>query len=158
MTEQTGAGSGAKAPSGRAGIKVTNFVLVLAIAFALERFFWANVKIGSITVPRGIGLALAIVGFGFWGIARIQLGKSFAIRAKAQALVTHGIYSKIRNPIYVFGTLLIAGILLVLGRPKWLLILVVLIPVQIARAHKEAVVLEEKFGDEYREYRRKTWF
>lgn len=157
MTEQAGAGSGAKAPSGRPGIKVTSVVLVLAIAVALEMLFWAKVKIGTMTPLRALGFVLAIVGFAFWGVARIQLGKSFAVRAKAKELVTRGIYSKIRNPIYVFGTVFIIGILLALGRPRWLLLLVVLIPVQIARARKEAVVLEEKFGDEYREYRRKTW-
>ena len=34
------------------------------------------------------------------------------MRAKAQTLVTHGLYSRIRNPIYVFGALVIAGIFL----------------------------------------------
>jgi protein-S-isoprenylcysteine O-methyltransferase Ste14 len=39
-----------------------------------------------------------------------------------------------------------------------LLIFVVLIPVQLVRMKKEARVLEDKFGDEYRNYRRGTWF
>jgi protein-S-isoprenylcysteine O-methyltransferase Ste14 len=34
----------------------------------------------------------------------------------------------------------------------------VLIPMQIVRARKEARVLEEKFGEEYRAYRARTWF
>jgi len=29
---------------------------------------------------------------------------------------------------------------------------------QIGRAHREAAVLETKFGDDYREYRKRTWF
>jgi protein-S-isoprenylcysteine O-methyltransferase Ste14 len=29
---------------------------------------------------------------------------------------------------------------------------------QVIRARREAHVLEEAFGDAYREYRRKTWF
>ena len=40
----------------------------------------------------------------------------------------------------------------------WLLLLLVLIPIQIVRAHQEARVLEDKFGDEYRKYRQGTWF
>jgi protein-S-isoprenylcysteine O-methyltransferase Ste14 len=35
---------------------------------------------------------------------------------------------------------------------------VILIPLQWIRTRKEAQVLEEKFGDAYREYRRHTWF
>lgn len=85
-------------------------------------------------------------------------GPIFAIKAKAHELVTHGLYSKIRNPIYVFSALFLAGMLLLVGRPRWLLILLIVVPMQIARARKEANILEAKFGDAYREYRRKTWF
>jgi protein-S-isoprenylcysteine O-methyltransferase Ste14 len=39
-----------------------------------------------------------------------------------------------------------------------LLIFVILIPLQVVRARREAAVLEAEFGDEYREYRKRTWF
>jgi protein-S-isoprenylcysteine O-methyltransferase Ste14 len=90
--------------------------------------------------------------------ARYQLGRSFIVTPQARELVTHGLCAKIRNPIYVFGGLLGLGFLLTLQRPYLLLILLVLIPIQIVRARKEAEVLEVKFGDAYREYRNKTWF
>jgi protein-S-isoprenylcysteine O-methyltransferase Ste14 len=112
----------------------------------------------TMTPMRVAGVGLAIVAFGLWATARIQLGKSFSVKPKAVALVSHGIYSKIRNPIYVFSALWIAGVILALGKPAWLLILVVLLPMQVVRAKREARVLEEKFGDNYREYRKKTWF
>ena len=38
------------------------------------------------------------------------------------------------------------------------LFLAVLIPLQIVRSRKEERVLTEKFGAEYLEYKRKTWF
>ena len=104
------------------------------------------------------GLALSMAAFLLWAAARIQLGSSFSVRPKAKALVTRGIYSRIRNPIYVFGMMWIAGLVLTVGKPSWLLILVLLIPMQIIRARREGRVLEEKFGEAYREYRRKTWF
>jgi protein-S-isoprenylcysteine O-methyltransferase Ste14 len=90
--------------------------------------------------------------------ARYQLGKSFAIRAKAHELVTRGIYSKIRNPIYVSGAVLLAGFVLLLHRPMLWLVFLALIIMQTFRARREAKVLEAAFGDAYREYRRKTWF
>jgi|SRR5690348_11434764 protein-S-isoprenylcysteine O-methyltransferase Ste14 len=105
-----------------------------------------------------LGLILLLTGFVLWTIARFQLGASFAVTAQARQLVTRGIYSKIRNPIYIFGSWLIAGAFLVIGRPLWLLIFVIIIPMQIWRARKEAAVLEAKFGDEYRAYRASTWF
>jgi protein-S-isoprenylcysteine O-methyltransferase Ste14 len=45
-----------------------------------------------------------------------------------------------------------------IGRPEGFAIFLVLIPLQIIRARREAAVLEAKFGDEYREYRKRTWF
>ncbi len=69
-----------------------------------------------------------------------------------------GLYSKIRNPIYVFGSCFIAGLLLIIARPIWLLVFVIIVPLQIWRADKEAKVLEASFGEEYRKYRAGTWF
>lgn len=105
-----------------------------------------------------LGLALSVPAFAVWIVARVQLGSSFSVSAKAKKLVSHGIYSKIRNPIYVFGTIFILGFILFVHKPIWLLLVLVIVPMQIIRARKEAKVLEDKFGDEYREYRGKTWF
>jgi len=91
-------------------------------------------------------------------MARYQLGRSFAVKAEARQLVTHGLYSKIRNPIYVFGTILIAGFVILIRRPMGWLFLLIVIVLQMIRAHREARVLEAAFGDSYRDYRRKTWF
>jgi protein-S-isoprenylcysteine O-methyltransferase Ste14 len=110
------------------------------------------------TPIRIVGLALIVAGFVLWTIARFQLGASFAVRAKARQLVTRGLYSKIRNPIYVFGSFLLTGDILVFGKPVLLLIFALLIPVQLLRAKKESEVLEAAFGDEYRRYRAGTWF
>jgi protein-S-isoprenylcysteine O-methyltransferase Ste14 len=105
-----------------------------------------------------LGLALSVPAFAVWITARVQLGSSFSVAAKAKKLVTHGIYSKIRNPIYVFGTVFVLGFILLVHKPIWLLLLLVIVPMQLIRARKEARVLEDKFGDEYRKYRGKTWF
>ena len=107
---------------------------------------------------RYIGTAMVVVGVSGIAVARYQLGRSFSIKPEAHALVTTGLYSKIRNPIYVFGGVMIAGLVLVLQRPAlWILLFIVVIG-QTIRARREARVLEAAFGDEYREYRRKTWF
>jgi protein-S-isoprenylcysteine O-methyltransferase Ste14 len=104
------------------------------------------------------GLALAVIGLSGVVLARRTLGRSFSVRAKATALVTAGIYSKIRNPIYVSGVVFLIGAAVMVWRLDFLLALLLIIPMQVLRARKESRVLEEEFGEEYREYRRQTWF
>jgi len=98
-----------------------------------------------------------VIGFVLWTMARFQLGKSLAVTAQAKQLVTRGLYSKIRNPIYLFGSCPIAGAIFVLTRPVGLLVFLVIIPLQLWGARKEALVLEARFGEEYRKYRAGTW-
>ena len=107
---------------------------------------------------RIAGLVLVAFGIVLLTIARFQLGNSFSVTPQARTLVTHGIYRRVRNPIYLFGAIAIAGLILYLRRPVFLLVFVVLIPMQIVRARAEAKVLEARFGDEYRRYRQSTWF
>jgi protein-S-isoprenylcysteine O-methyltransferase Ste14 len=107
---------------------------------------------------RWLGLALASIGLAGVILARLTLGQSFSLAPKARALVTTGIYSKIRNPIYVSGEIVLIGMALMLWQRSLLFFLLIVIPIQVLRARKEARVLEEKFGEEYRAYRRGTWF
>ena len=131
------------------------FPLVMG-AFALGSIY--KLGPGPHGQAREIGLAVAVIGLTGLIAARYALGRSFSIAARATALVTTGIYSRIRNPIYVSGMFFIGGVLIMIQRPKLLGIFGVLIPMQILRARREAAVLEEKFGDAYRDYRKQTWF
>jgi protein-S-isoprenylcysteine O-methyltransferase Ste14 len=107
---------------------------------------------------RWLGCAIALIGFAGIITARYTLGRSFSVKAKATALVTTGIYSRIRNPIYLSGAICVIGVAIMLSKFYLLSILIVIIPMQILRARREARVLEEKFGEEYRRYRSQTWF
>jgi protein-S-isoprenylcysteine O-methyltransferase Ste14 len=104
------------------------------------------------------GIAIAAPAFLLFVAARIELGRAFSVQAKATTLVTTGVYSRVRNPIYFFGAMFILGIIIWMGRPWLLLILAVLIPLQVVRSRKEERVLTEKFGATYLDYKQKTWF
>ena len=108
--------------------------------------------------PRHVaGLAIVVPSLLLWMLARYQLGSAFTARLDARHLVTRGLYSRIRHPIYVFAELLSVGIFLFLGRPWFFALFLVSVPLQLRRARREDATLEKAFGDEYREYRQRTW-
>jgi protein-S-isoprenylcysteine O-methyltransferase Ste14 len=110
------------------------------------------------TAWRIAGIAIAAAAFLLFVAARIELGRAFSVQAKATTLVTTGVYSRIRNPIYIFGGMFVLGIIIWMGRPWLLLIFAVMVPLQVVRSRKEERVLTEKFGTAYLDYRQKTWF
>ncbi len=105
-----------------------------------------------------VGAAISIPAFVLWMLGRRQLGDSFAVRAEAKKLVTHGIYSKIRNPIYIFGGLAFLGEFVALASYVGIAALAIIHVFQYFRAEREEQVLTAAFGDEYRAYKAKTWF
>ncbi|MGA8010947.1 MAG: methyltransferase, partial [Candidatus Acidiferrales bacterium] len=108
---------------------------VLTLVLALLVIIFLVIHFGSLpwTPMRIAGLVIGLPSALLLALARFQLGESFSVRAKAQSLVTHGLYSRIRNPIYVFGGLAVAGGFLYFNQPLALWVFVVLIPLQIYR-------------------------
>jgi protein-S-isoprenylcysteine O-methyltransferase Ste14 len=121
-------------------------------------FFLPGLKDQPWTVLRIACAFLALIGYILVLTARVQLGRSFSVRPEAKELVSHGLYSRIRNPMYVFLDLMVIGLIFVL-RLHWLLVvLAVLAFFQARQARREARVLEGKFGQTYLDYRNGTWF
>ena len=110
------------------------------------------------TAARWIGLCIWLPSAALWTTARLQLGASFSAKAEARTLVTHGLYSRIQNPIYLFASLLLCGLIVFLERPWYLLIFCVIIPLQLLRIRRERQVLTTAFQDDYLQYRKDTWF
>jgi protein-S-isoprenylcysteine O-methyltransferase Ste14 len=133
---------------------------LITVALVLGAVAWLLVSQphAPMTPMRIAGVAIGLPALLLLAVARIQLGRAFTLQARATTLVTTGLYSRIRNPIYTFGMLAIAGGALYLERPWLLLLLLVIAPVQFFRSRKEAAVLAEKFGDAYQSYKSQTWF
>ena len=131
--------------------------IVIPLVVALLYLFVPGVKERPWTAPRIVGAILAAVAYILLLTARMQLGKSFAVTPQAKTLVTHGLYSRIRNPIYVFVNVMWLGVILALHL-YWLFVpLAALLVFQVFRARREGQVLQEAFGQAYLDYRKQTW-
>jgi protein-S-isoprenylcysteine O-methyltransferase Ste14 len=133
-------------------------MITLALVIAAVVLLLLHARELEWNTARLVGGAIAAAAFPPFVLARIQLGGSFSYAAKAAKLVTTGLYSRIRNPIYLFGGLVIIGISLFLSVWGPLVVVLVLVPLQKVRARNEERVLTEAFGDEYLRYRSRTWF
>jgi protein-S-isoprenylcysteine O-methyltransferase Ste14 len=127
--------------------------------------FWCSLSFGIFVCTRFdgsarwyAGMPLGVFGMAMWATARIQLGKSFSVTAQARKMVTTGLYSKIRNPIYFFAGVGYAGFIIAWGNWYALTGILFYFIFQFLRARSESKVLEAAFGDEYRRYRAQTWF
>lgn len=107
---------------------------------------------------RIAGFCLLVLVIAWVGLARYQLGNSFSVTPQARRLVTHGLYARFRNPIYLATPVLLIGLSLIIGQWWPVLLLLLLVPLQIVRARSEASVLQSAFGAEYDQYRARTWF
>ena len=124
-------------------------VIVASLLIYAPEVDWSTAKV--------IGAVIAGISFPLFALARWQLGSSFLVKAKASRLVTTGLYSRIRNPIYLFGGLFIVGLSLFLSPWGPLAVALVIVPLQVVRARREERVLAEAFGEEYERYKSKTW-
>jgi protein-S-isoprenylcysteine O-methyltransferase Ste14 len=125
-------------------------VIVASLLIYAPEVDWSTAKV--------IGAVLVGISFPLFVVARWQLGSSFSVKAKASRLVTTGLYSRLRNPIYLFGGLFIVGLSLFLSPWGPLVVALVIVPMQVMRARREERVLAEAFGEEYERYKSNTWF
>jgi protein-S-isoprenylcysteine O-methyltransferase Ste14 len=106
---------------------------------------------------RVLGVFLIVLNFGF-GLpairAMLQAKTSPNPLRPATTLLLNGVYRRTRNPMYVGLTLVFAGLLIFLQN-VWGLLFVPLIVwlVTIWVIIPEETYLDEKFGDEYRQYK-----
>jgi protein-S-isoprenylcysteine O-methyltransferase Ste14 len=132
--------------------------VVVPLVVLLLYLFVPGLKVRPWTALRVAGGILAVAGYLLFITARLQLGKSFSVTPQAKELVTVGLYSRIRNPIYVFVGVMWLGLIVALHL-YWLFVpFLVLIVLQLFRGRREARVLQERFGQTYLDYRKQTWF
>lgn len=133
------------------------FVQIFFALVFLVKDMWGIFSSSGWKFTQLLGIIILLPSLILWSIARIQLGRCCTLLPLADQLVTTGLYSRIRNPIYIFGSLTMIGYLLFYDRCEGILCMLIVAPLQYARASKESSTLESQFGSAYQEYARRTW-
>ncbi len=114
----------------------------------------------SIIIPY-TGLGITVFGMIFRFYAIVSLGRFFTVDVTIRSnhqLKTTGIYKIIRHPSYLGSIISFIGFGLSLNNIISLIIIPVLITyAMIRRINTEEKVLAEQFGQEYTEYRKKSF-
>lgn len=133
------------------------FGIPLLVALALQLVVPISLPCGSLT-PTLIagGALLGVVGVSLAVLARrefAQYGQPTDPGLPTRKIISTGVFSISRNPLYLGGVFTLAGISLALNFP-WVLIL--LLPSSVACHYiliaPEENYLAEKFGEQYRVY------
>lgn len=105
----------------------------------------------------GLALSAAAVPLLIWMFRSLgdNITDTVVTRDKAQ-LVTRGPYRYIRHPLYSFGALFFAGVVLLTGSALILLLGAATFGLLALRTPNEEARLIDRFGDEYRSYMRRT--
>lgn len=109
---------------------------------------------------RGFGLLLIAFGFTLMAWAEDALGKFFSIQVAIQQdhrLVDSGPYRRLRHPRYLGIILFNIGMALVFRSGLTLILSAALILVLLWRIRDEECLLRETFGQEWQEYRKRSW-
>jgi protein-S-isoprenylcysteine O-methyltransferase Ste14 len=135
---------------------------VLAWTFAPRFMEWSSLALPAWVRWAGLGLGVFAVFINAWSHKTLsrRLGEDFdpALRLlQVPALVKEGPYARLRHPIYLAFLLMQVSVLLLTS--NWFIGLcgiAIIIAVIALRVPEEERLLVEQFGDEYREYMKRT--
>lgn len=139
-------------------LSLIGFVAMIAYVINPGWLAWA-----SLPFPlwlRWLGVGIALTGFALLQWAQVTLGRSWSDTPrmmKEQALITSGPYQFVRHPIYTAFILILGSTLFISS--NWLIGLtwagMTVLDIASRIGFEESLMLEF-FGDQYREYMKKT--
>lgn len=138
----------------------TQLKLLMPILYATLTTIYFLIVLQQVSIQpyHIIGTIITASAFFLWIVARIQLGNSFTIGAHAKELVTNGLYSKLRHPVYYFSIFAVIGIAIFSWNIYMTVPVILLIIIEVGRIRQEEQVLEKTFGKKYISYKQITWF
>ncbi len=138
--------------------KLRIILALILLSILIITIFFKN-QFYSPEYLRIIGFIICTIGVIFIIAGILTLGEYFTTSITPKGLVTTGIYSKIRHPMFIGAILVYIGIVVIFQSIiGFLLVIFILIPFFIYTAIKEEKILSEKFKTEYTDYKKKTFF
>lgn len=136
--------------------------LVLWFATLGYLLFPSAVQWASLPLPDAVRWAGVVVGsfcplLMYWTLS--SLGRNLTdtvVTRKAATLVTHGPYRWVRHPFYVTAALLMSAVTLLTANALIGLTSLFVLVLLAVRTPKEEAMLIERFGDQYRDYKKST--
>jgi len=118
---------------------------------------WSKVGIPEWIRWLGVGIGLVGVGLCYWVFSSIGQGISTTVATRKQArLITNGPYRWVRHPLYVVGLATFGSIGIIAA--NWFITscVVVAFILLVIRTQSEEEHLIANYGDEYRDYMKRT--
>ena len=138
------------------------FILAVIAIIAIRRLDPAIIVLRLIpdTVLSGLaGIILTTAGLGFATWARIHLGKFWSSMVMVKAghhLIRTGPYRIVRNPMYTGMLAALVGAAIAIGLLMAFIALGIIVIGIWLKIKAEEEILEEKFGDEYLQFKREV--
>jgi protein-S-isoprenylcysteine O-methyltransferase Ste14 len=122
----------------------------LAMFFSIPLPDWFRLTMVGVAV-----LGLSWVLWGYWVLGKNWAPSVSGVR-RDTVLVTTGLYGIVRHPIYLGLFISLTALALMAANLLVLLPTLALLIVLYASIAEEEVILIDRFGDEYREYKKRT--
>jgi protein-S-isoprenylcysteine O-methyltransferase Ste14 len=135
---------------------------VVVLGLFLDWLFPAYLLTVTLSLAERIVIGALLIAAGGWLVIAANLdfraaGTHPEPWKPATAIVTGGIFSWLRNPMYVGGTLILAGLSILLASDWMLVMTIVFVPViHFGVVRREERYLEAKFGETYLSYKAKV--
>ena len=155
-------GAPLRPPSDRDRGTYPAIVAVVVTGLAVSAIVWLTGIGGYLPPWTGVaGLGLVGAGLGLRGWALRTLGQFFTMPITIREdhrIIAEGPYRWLRHPAYSASILVTVGLPLALGTLVGVLVTLVLaFAIYLYRISVEERALTQRFGEEYRSYRRRTW-
>lgn len=135
-------------------------IILYAVHSEFHIFPWPlDVRLFDSQAAKILGVVLILIGQVLFLLAYVSFGDSWRVGFDVKtpgALVTNGVFSFSRNPIYLFLDLWFIGTFLINGTVSFLILACLALIVQHWQILQEESFLQNLYGKQYRDYLSRT--